>query len=104
MIGRKIVGWAAVAAGVYGCWVHPGLMRWGATGEEATEPYPAAELVPGGERAWRAESSCHRRLPGRPPPALAHERFISVTTFKRDGTPVATPVWCAAIRLEPDIR
>jgi PPOX class probable F420-dependent enzyme len=27
--------------------------------------------------------------------ALARERFISVTTFKRDGTPVATPVWCA---------
>jgi uncharacterized protein len=26
--------------------------------------------------------------------ALASERFISVTTFKRDGTPVATPVWC----------
>jgi PPOX class probable F420-dependent enzyme len=27
--------------------------------------------------------------------ALAAERFVSVTTFKRDGTPVATPVWCA---------
>jgi PPOX class probable F420-dependent enzyme len=27
--------------------------------------------------------------------ALARERFISITTFKRDGTPVATPVWCA---------
>jgi PPOX class probable F420-dependent enzyme len=26
---------------------------------------------------------------------LAKESFISVTTFKRDGTPVATPVWCA---------
>jgi PPOX class probable F420-dependent enzyme len=28
-------------------------------------------------------------------PALAHERYISVTTFKRDGTAVPTPVWCA---------
>lgn len=27
--------------------------------------------------------------------APAAERFVSVTTFKRDGTPVATPVWCA---------
>jgi uncharacterized protein len=27
--------------------------------------------------------------------ALAQERFISVTTFKRNGTPVPTPVWCA---------
>ena len=26
---------------------------------------------------------------------LAEEAFISITTFKRDGTPVATPVWCA---------
>src|SRR5262249_22630147 len=24
---------------------------------------------------------------------LAHERYISLTTFKRDGTPVSTPVW-----------
>jgi uncharacterized protein len=27
--------------------------------------------------------------------ALAEERFVSVTTFKRDGTPVSVPVWCA---------
>lgn len=25
--------------------------------------------------------------------ALADERYISLTTFKRDGTPVSTPVW-----------
>jgi uncharacterized protein len=25
---------------------------------------------------------------------LAREPFINVTTFKRDGTAVATPVWC----------
>jgi uncharacterized protein len=29
-------------------------------------------------------------------PPLADERFISVTTHRRDGTPVATPVWCAS--------
>jgi PPOX class probable F420-dependent enzyme len=28
--------------------------------------------------------------------ALAEERHISITTFKRDGTPVSVPVWCAA--------
>jgi PPOX class probable F420-dependent enzyme len=27
--------------------------------------------------------------------ALAQERFISITSFKRDGTAVSTPVWCA---------
>ncbi len=26
---------------------------------------------------------------------LADERYVSITTFKRDGTPVSTPVWCA---------
>ena len=26
---------------------------------------------------------------------LASEQFVSITTFKRDGTPVATPVWVA---------
>ena len=28
--------------------------------------------------------------------ALATEPFVSITTFKRDGTPVSVPVWCAA--------
>ena len=27
---------------------------------------------------------------------LANERYLSITTFKRDGTPVSTPVWVAA--------
>ncbi len=31
---------------------------------------------------------------GTDPTMLAKEPFINVTTFKRDGTAVATPVWC----------
>ena len=27
---------------------------------------------------------------------LATEPFVSITTFRRDGTPVSVPVWCAA--------
>jgi PPOX class probable F420-dependent enzyme len=27
---------------------------------------------------------------------LGRERYVSLTTFKRDGTPVSTPVWIAA--------
>jgi PPOX class probable F420-dependent enzyme len=27
---------------------------------------------------------------------LAKEPFVSITTFKCDGTPVSVPVWCAA--------
>lgn len=47
--GRKVASVAGVAAVVYGAWVRPRLMRWGATDEEVAGPYPGAELVPGGE-------------------------------------------------------
>jgi hypothetical protein len=49
--GRKIAGVAGTAAVVYGGWVRPRLMRWGASDEEVAGPYPGAELVPDGERA-----------------------------------------------------
>ncbi|MFF8828220.1 PPOX class F420-dependent oxidoreductase [Streptomyces sp. NPDC015131] len=29
------------------------------------------------------------------PEALRHGRYVSLTTFRKDGTPVATPVWYA---------
>jgi PPOX class probable F420-dependent enzyme len=29
--------------------------------------------------------------------SLADEKYLALTTFKRDGTPVTTPVWAAAI-------
>lgn len=50
-IARKFVMGAGLAAGLYGCWVRPRLMRWGATGEEAAGPFPHAELVPEGKRS-----------------------------------------------------
>ena len=49
-VGRKIVGVTGTAALVYAVWVRPQLMRWGATDEEVTGPYPGAELIPDGER------------------------------------------------------
>jgi hypothetical protein len=49
--GRKIVGVAGTAAVVYAAWVRPRLMRWGATDEEVTGPYPGGSLVPEGERS-----------------------------------------------------
>lgn len=48
---RKFVVGAGMAAGVYGCWVRPRLMRWGATGEEVAGPYPHSELIPEGKRS-----------------------------------------------------
>lgn len=46
----------------------------------------AAVRDPGAERAAIARVA----------PALAPHRYLLLTTFKRDGTPVATPVWFAA--------
>ena len=46
----KIVGVAGTAAVVYGAWVRPTLMRWGATDEEVAGPYPGADVVSDGER------------------------------------------------------
>jgi len=49
--GRKIAAVAGTAVVAYAAWLRPWLMRWGATDEEVTGPYPGADLVPGGERA-----------------------------------------------------
>jgi hypothetical protein len=49
--GRTIAGVAGIAALAYAAWVRPRLMRWGATDEEVSGPYPGAELVPGGQRS-----------------------------------------------------
>ena len=42
---------AATVAVVYAFLMRPRLMRWGASEEEVTGPYPGAELVPEGNRA-----------------------------------------------------
>jgi hypothetical protein len=44
------IGVAGTAAVLHGVLLHPRLMRWGASEEEVTDPYPGAGLVPEGER------------------------------------------------------
>ena len=48
---RRTVAGMAAAAFLYGWWVRPRLMRWGATDEEVAAPYPGEALVPDGKRA-----------------------------------------------------
>ena len=50
-IGRKIAAATGMAAVVYGLWMRPRLMRWGATDEEVQGPYPGKEVVPEGRRS-----------------------------------------------------
>jgi len=41
---------ALAAAVIYGIWVRPRLLHWGATNEEVVGPYPGVGLVPDGKR------------------------------------------------------
>ena len=45
---RRLAVLLAVAAGVYALAVRPRLLRWGALDEEVRQPYPGADLIPGG--------------------------------------------------------
>jgi proline iminopeptidase len=48
--GRKLAAGAGLATAVYGIWVAPRLMRWGATDGEVTGLFPGAGIVPEGQR------------------------------------------------------
>ena len=47
---RRLAGTTALATVVYGGWVRPRLLRWGASDEEVAGPFPGAEVVPEGRR------------------------------------------------------
>lgn len=48
--GRKLGIFLGLSAGAYALLVRPRLLRWGATDEEVRQPYPGADLIPGGTR------------------------------------------------------
>lgn len=48
---RRLLLAGAALAGGYALVVRPRLLRWGASDAEVREPYPGAELVPGGTRS-----------------------------------------------------
>ncbi|MFE2119156.1 alpha/beta fold hydrolase [Rhodococcus aetherivorans] len=50
-VAPKIAVAGAATAVVYGSLVRPRLVRWGATDEEVSGPFPGADLVPDGERS-----------------------------------------------------
>jgi proline iminopeptidase len=47
---RRLGALLAVSAAVYALAVRPRLLRWGALDEEVRQPYPGADLIPGGRR------------------------------------------------------
>src|SRR4051812_49575822 len=49
--GPRVLATAAGLVGAYTFGVRPRLLRWGATDEELSRPYPGADVIPGGKRA-----------------------------------------------------
>ena len=47
---RRLVAMLGLSAGVYALAVRPRILRWGASDEEVRQPYPGADLIPGGRR------------------------------------------------------
>jgi proline iminopeptidase len=47
---RRFAALVPLAVGVYVLYVRPRMLRWGASAEEVAEPYPGANLIPGGRR------------------------------------------------------
>lgn len=48
---RKLCGVIGLAIGAYFVALRPRLLRWGATDAEVAQPYPGADLIPGGTRS-----------------------------------------------------
>ena len=48
---RKLCGALGLVLGAYSLLLRPRLLRWGATEAEVEQPYPGAELIPGGTRS-----------------------------------------------------
>lgn len=47
---KKFAAFLALGFCAYACMVRPRLLRWGATDDEVNEPFPGADLIPGGTR------------------------------------------------------
>jgi proline iminopeptidase len=47
---RRLAALLGLSAGAYALGVRPRMLRWGASDEEVRQPYPGAELIPGGRR------------------------------------------------------
>lgn len=48
--GRTLSTFVGLSAAAYALLLRPRLLRWGATDEEVRQPYPGADLIPGGAR------------------------------------------------------
>jgi hypothetical protein len=124
---RKLGGLVGIAGGLYAFVVRPRMLRWDATDEEVREPYPGAEVVPGGERSpatmavtidappsevwpWLVQMGCNRagwyswdRLDngGTPSADRIHPEWQQISVGDRMPSTPSGSTWFEVAELEP---
>jgi hypothetical protein len=124
---RRFAALLGFAAAVYALAVRPRLLRWGATDEELREPFPGAELIPGGRRGatmavtidapparvwpWLLQMGCDRagwyswdRLDnsGVPSAEDIHPEWQTLAVGDRLACTPSGSVWFEVAALEPE--
>jgi hypothetical protein len=56
---HRFVALLALSTGVYALGGRPRILRWGASDEEVRQPYPGADLIPGGHRGATMALTIH---------------------------------------------
>jgi hypothetical protein len=125
-LSRGVVAGLALSAGAYALVIRPRLLRWGASDEEVRQPYPGAELVPGGRRGatmavtidaspsavwpWLVQMGCDRagwyswdRLDnaGTPSAERVHPEWQEVSVGDRMASTPSGVTWFEVAGLEP---
>jgi hypothetical protein len=124
---RGVLAGLALSAGAYALVVRPRLLRWGASDEEVRQPYPGAELVPGGRRGatmavtidappsrvwpWLVQMGCDRagwyswdRLDngGVPSAERIHPEWQTLSVGDRLASTPSGRTWFEVAALEPE--
>jgi hypothetical protein len=124
---RRVVALLALSAGAYALAVRPRMLRWGASDEEVRQPFPGADLVPGGQRGatmavtidappsqvwpWIVQMGCDRagwyswdRLDngGVPSAERIHPEWQSLSVGDRLASTPSGSAWFEVAALEPE--
>lgn len=124
---RTLVALLALSAGAYAIGVRPRILRWGASDEEVRQPYPGADVVPGGQRSatmavtidappsrvwpWLAQMGCDRagwyswdRLDngGVPSAERIHPEWQDVAVGNRLASTPSGSAWFEVAALDPE--
>jgi len=124
---RRLVALLAISVGAYVLAVRPRMLRWGASDQEVRQPYPGADLIPGGQRAptmavtidgppsrvwpWLVQMGCDRagwyswdRLDngGVPSAEWIHPEWQDLAVGDRLASTPSGSAWFEVVALDPE--